>query len=551
MIPIVLVVLGGGTVYALVEKHHNPSWTPFSTLFATPRKLREALDRVRITSVPTPATTTALDPGMSSHQVAHVNAVLQLETDPKTIHDHATAAAKVGLSNTSKALTAKAEAVGQAKAAGATDADLHKEQLAAATPAATLAAKLSEPMTVCEAETLLNVLARRQGVTNVDGVAMPLPITNAMSDDLIHCIKLFQNEVRLAPTGNLDETTSAELRAEVTGQRLQPQLVPVPFPVTPALAAAIDPEVLYAMDPEGSYYATSGLSDITPMGMFVPPLGVYQALQPSQPPPFPPHAGDVRARHIESTAATRAYIYDGEAAALDNEGITAANSQRWIALLQQMLLGGDPRVKHALKTIGGFSVNQSFPDRAQVASLILRAIDQFIAAHPTVSMIMTGYNGFGRGREHGFGGGGRFEHRGFGDRFERRGFGFEQPQPFGFPHHRRHIEEEEIAAPFPPQPAYMPELPPPTFSPHPHHRHHHHRDEFAGYAPRFERRVERRFERPWGQPVTVVEQPAMVDPGIIDPAMVDAVVPPVVTEVVRPEWRPELRGGWRRGAWRR
>jgi hypothetical protein len=220
MLPAILLgALGVGTGIAFWEKSKNPSWTPFSTLFSTPAHLRDALARVRFTSVPTPTPTSALDPGMSTEQVHHVNSVLTTETDPAKIHDHADAAGKLGFANTSKALTAKAEAVGQAKAAGATDADVHKEQLAAGAAAAGggAAAPLPvTPMSVCEAEVLLNLLARRRGQTNIAGIAIPLPITNAVSSELIHCVQAFQTEAGLPPTGNLDEPTAAALRAAVS-----------------------------------------------------------------------------------------------------------------------------------------------------------------------------------------------------------------------------------------------------------------------------------------------------------------------------------------------
>lgn len=126
-------LLLGIPAFALFKKHRNPHWTPFSTLFATPRDLNAALERVRITSVPTPALTSALDPGMSSEQVKAVNVMLTSETDQAKISNEAKHAKALGFHNTSKALDAKASAVGHAKAKGATDDDIHKEQLAAQT----------------------------------------------------------------------------------------------------------------------------------------------------------------------------------------------------------------------------------------------------------------------------------------------------------------------------------------------------------------------------------------------------------------------------------
>jgi len=122
----------GGTAYALYKKNRNPYWTPLSTLFATPHELREALQHVRVTSVPTPTPAAALDPGMSPDQAQAVNAVLVTETDEKKLADHAEAAKSAGLSNSGKAIEAKANAVANAKAKGASETDIKKEQVAAA-----------------------------------------------------------------------------------------------------------------------------------------------------------------------------------------------------------------------------------------------------------------------------------------------------------------------------------------------------------------------------------------------------------------------------------
>ncbi len=121
----------GLPAFALWRKHRNPHWTPFSTLFATPRELNAALSRVRFTSVPTPALTSALDPGMTSEHVKSVNVTLASETDHGKIKEEAKNAKALGFHNTSKALEAKADAIGQAKAKGATDEDIHRAQLAA------------------------------------------------------------------------------------------------------------------------------------------------------------------------------------------------------------------------------------------------------------------------------------------------------------------------------------------------------------------------------------------------------------------------------------
>jgi hypothetical protein len=124
-------LLIAATALGLWKRHENPHWTPFSTVFATPRQLNEALERVRFTSVPTPTPTAGLDPGMSSDQVQSINVTLSSETDIGKIHQEAATAKALGLENTSKALKAKADAVAAAKAKGATDTDVHKEQLAA------------------------------------------------------------------------------------------------------------------------------------------------------------------------------------------------------------------------------------------------------------------------------------------------------------------------------------------------------------------------------------------------------------------------------------
>jgi len=124
-------LLLGLPLLAAWKKHENPYWTPFSTLFATPLQLNAALSRVRLTSVPTPAITSALDPGMTSQHVKSVNVTLTSETDPSKIMTEAKNAHALGFTNTSKALQAKANAVGDAKAKGATETDIHQQQLAA------------------------------------------------------------------------------------------------------------------------------------------------------------------------------------------------------------------------------------------------------------------------------------------------------------------------------------------------------------------------------------------------------------------------------------
>jgi murein L,D-transpeptidase YcbB/YkuD len=207
MLPLALIGLGGLTAYGVYEKRKNPSWTPFSTLFATPRELAARLFHVRQTSVPTPSPAAALDPGMTPQQVHAANLVLTAETHPVVLHQHAKAARSAGFPNTASAIKAKAEAVGEAKAAGASDADIKREQAAAT------AVPVVEPMGSAEAATLLNVLAARLGKTNVMGVEMPLDASDVDPDELAHCVAIFQEESGLQSTGDIDEATAAALRA--------------------------------------------------------------------------------------------------------------------------------------------------------------------------------------------------------------------------------------------------------------------------------------------------------------------------------------------------
>jgi hypothetical protein len=132
------IVLGGAT-YALYQRSKNPSWNPLTALCATAADKHLALEKVKVASVPTPSTSVALDPNMSTDQVKQVNQTLTNETEPNKIVAHAQALQQLGHDNSARALHAKAEAVGEAKTAGASDDEVHKKQIeAVATPGATL-----------------------------------------------------------------------------------------------------------------------------------------------------------------------------------------------------------------------------------------------------------------------------------------------------------------------------------------------------------------------------------------------------------------------------
>jgi len=213
--PLAIVVLGG-VVYYIYEKEKNPAWSPFTRLLATPVDKVIALEKVKVTSVPTPSPTVALDPHMTTDQVKQVNQTLTSETDPKKIAAHAIALGAAGHDNSAMALAAKANAVGEAKATGARDVDIHMKQLeaAGATPFEHAPVPVDAPMTACEAQVLLNVLTARQGHFDVEGVPVPLPITNAFDADTSHMIRIFQAEAHLLPTGTLDAETAKMLRIE-------------------------------------------------------------------------------------------------------------------------------------------------------------------------------------------------------------------------------------------------------------------------------------------------------------------------------------------------
>lgn len=121
-----------GVGFAVYKRRENPAWTPWSALLSSPHDKAIALEKVKITSVPTPHETAALDPGMSTDQVKQVNASLSNETDMQKLANHAVALSALGHDNSAAAVAAKTVAIGQAKAAGAKDADLHVKQVEAA-----------------------------------------------------------------------------------------------------------------------------------------------------------------------------------------------------------------------------------------------------------------------------------------------------------------------------------------------------------------------------------------------------------------------------------
>jgi len=216
MKPLTLLILGGGAYY-LYEKGKNPEWSPFAWLASSGDK-HVALEKVKITSVPTPSPTVALDPGMSTDQVKQVNVALTTETDPVKIAAHGKALEQLGHESSAAALHAKAKAVGQAKAKGASDAEIHVKQLEAASPAASgPVMPIDAPMSTCEAQVLLNNLLGRRGHADVDGVPVPIPISNAFDADTAHLIRVFQAEVKLPATGVMDAPTAEALRTESLG----------------------------------------------------------------------------------------------------------------------------------------------------------------------------------------------------------------------------------------------------------------------------------------------------------------------------------------------
>jgi hypothetical protein len=134
MEPLTLILLGAGG-YFVYKKNENPEWSPLTWLCSSPYDKHVALERVKVASVPTPAVTVALDPGMSTDQVKQVNHSLTTETDHEKIKAHADALDALGHTSSAAALGAKAQAVGEAKAHGASDAEIHGKQIEAQAPA--------------------------------------------------------------------------------------------------------------------------------------------------------------------------------------------------------------------------------------------------------------------------------------------------------------------------------------------------------------------------------------------------------------------------------
>jgi len=121
-----------GVGYSVYKRRENPAWTPWSALLSSTRDKVLALEKVKVTSVPTPHETAALDPGMSTDQVKQVNHSLSSETDMHKLANHAVALSALGHDNSAAAVAAKTVAIGEAKATGAKDADVHVKQVEAA-----------------------------------------------------------------------------------------------------------------------------------------------------------------------------------------------------------------------------------------------------------------------------------------------------------------------------------------------------------------------------------------------------------------------------------
>ena len=119
-----LLALGGGGYY-VYKKKKDPSWSPMKG---------HALGKVKKTSAAaTPSPTVGLDPGMTSEQVAAVNAALSSATDPAPVYALASQLSDTA-PNSAKALIAKADALSAAKAQGASDAQVLQAMMTAGTP---------------------------------------------------------------------------------------------------------------------------------------------------------------------------------------------------------------------------------------------------------------------------------------------------------------------------------------------------------------------------------------------------------------------------------
>ena len=116
--PLLLIALLAAGGYAVYEKKKNPNWNPLASI--TGQK-SAALSKVAQTSTPTPASTAGLDPNMTSAQVAAANSLLAAGSDSAAMYSLASDYSNAGFVNTAKALIAKADAVSQAKTAGAAD----------------------------------------------------------------------------------------------------------------------------------------------------------------------------------------------------------------------------------------------------------------------------------------------------------------------------------------------------------------------------------------------------------------------------------------------
>lgn len=216
MEPVTILLLGGLGAYAW-EKNQNPKFSLKDWLLASPASKHEALEKVKVTSVPTPSPTVALDPGMSTDQVHQVNTALLTETSPKKLLGHAEALKDLGHTSSAAALAAKASAVGEAKTKGASETEVQGKQAeaAAAAPSAPLAASSvsAAEMSACEAQTLLNAILLSRGLSEVEGVQVPVAVSGAWDAETAHLVHIFQAEHGLLATGEVDPDTAEVLRS--------------------------------------------------------------------------------------------------------------------------------------------------------------------------------------------------------------------------------------------------------------------------------------------------------------------------------------------------